>query len=152
MTVTVSIEPLYSIIEEIWPVLERNWRDLAQHKDVIPQIPNWKAYHAAELEGVLLLAVARVDGKIAGYYVADVGPSRKYASTIFAVMDFCYVHPSYRGHGVGRSLFQFVESVLIRRGTKVWYSGYKTDDPLGMDVLLQRRGFIPANTILVKRL
>lgn len=152
MTIKVSIEPLFAIREELWPILERNWRDLAQNQDTIPQIPNWKAYHEAELEGVLLLAVARVDGHIAGYYFADVGPSRKYASTIFAVMDFCYVHPGYRGHGVGRALFDFVEEKLRRRGAKVWYSGYKTDDPLGMDILLKRRGFVPANTILVKRL
>lgn len=65
-------------------------------------------------------------------------------------MDMIYTKIEHRGHGYAIRLIDFVEKELIKRGVQIWYSGYKTHKPLGLDRVLKSRGFSDADTYLVK--
>jgi hypothetical protein len=67
-----------------------------------------------------------------------------------ATMDILYIHPHVRNRGLALPLFKCVEKELRRRGVKIWYSGYKTNNALGLDKLLDLFGFTPADSYCVK--
>jgi predicted N-acetyltransferase YhbS len=65
-------------------------------------------------------------------------------------MDIAYVVPHERNRGLALPLFRHTERELQRRGVKVWYSGWKMHNPLGMPELHQLLGFVPADSYAVK--
>lgn len=127
-----------------------HWAELALMRDRMPLDPDYKEYVRRETSGELFLVTGRWNGEIVCYYVAQVRPGFHYKSTLTGTMDICYVIPEYRGRGLALPLFRMVERELRRRGVQVWYSGYKTHNPLGMPQLHEALGFVPADSYMVK--
>jgi GNAT superfamily N-acetyltransferase len=134
-------------LAQLFPV---HWEELALFKDRMPLAPQYAEYVAREERGQLFLIVARWDGKIVGYYVAQVAPGFHYERTLTAHQDIVYILPEVRDRGLSLPLFRAVERELKRRGVGPWYAGYKTTNPLGMPKLLDKLGFSPADTYVVK--
>lgn len=148
---TLMLETLDECKAEIYGICEsQQYAELAQFTDHVPMCVDWKRYYAMEYHGELFIVVARSKAKIVGYYFCDISLHRRYASTLMAHLDFFYVVPEYRGRGLVFRLFDAVEKELRRRKAKAWYTGYKTDNPLGLDLILPKMGFSPSNTTLVK--
>jgi GNAT superfamily N-acetyltransferase len=133
----------------IFPV---HWEELALNKDTVPLAPQWDEYVAREQRGNLFLVTVRKNSELIAYYIAQVAPGFHYGETLTGTMDIAYVVPKHRNHGLALPLFRCVEKEMRRRGVKIWFSGYKTSKPLGMDKLLDLLKFEPADTYCVKRL
>lgn len=124
--------------------------ELALFRDRMPLDPDYDEYVRRERAGELFLCSGRWNGRIAAYYVAHVRPGLHYRSTMTGTMDICYVVPEHRGRGLALPLFRMVERELKRRGAKIWYSGFKMHNTLGMPYLHELLGFMPADQYLVK--
>lgn len=147
---TAQIEPFEPAKDELAQIFLRHWEELALFRDKMPLDPQYGEYVNRNRSGVLFLATMRWDGDIVAYYIAQVAPGFHYNSTLCGIGDICYVVPEFRDRGLAYPLFRLVERELRRRGVKVWYSGWKTANPLGMDKLLPALGFGPADSYTAK--
>ena len=149
---TTQVESFRECIPEIKKIISTHHEELALLKDLMPLDPDWDEYVRRENVGRLFLTTVRRDGEIVAYYIAQVAPGFHYKSTFTGTQDICYVVPQLRNRGLAVPLFRQTERELRRRGVKVWYSGFKVHNPLGMPELLNALGFIPADTYMVKAL
>lgn len=139
--ITVQVERFadcQAALAEIFPL---HWEELGKFKDRMPLQPQYNEYINRNEAGGLVLVTARIDGQVKGYYTVQIAPGFHYASTLTATMDLCYIHPEVRNRGLALPLFRAVENELLRRGVKLWYSGYKHHNQLGMPALLNLLGF-----------
>lgn len=148
--ITCQVESFAQCAEELARIFPQHWQELALFKDRMPLAPQWQEYVRREENGALFLVTARWDGRIVGYYTAQVSPGFHYGTTLTATHDLVYVVPEVRNRGLAFPLFRCVERELRRRGVKLWFSGYKIHNPLGMPQLYERLGFTPADTYTAK--
>jgi L-amino acid N-acyltransferase YncA len=148
--VTAEVESFERAIPEIVKWFPQHWEELGIFKDRMPLVPQFDEYIARERQGRLFLVAVRKDGKIVGYYTAQVSPHLHYAHTLTAHMDMCYIPPEHRNRGIALPLFRTVERELRRRGVQMWYSGCKIHNPLGMPRLHELLGFVPSDEYYAK--
>lgn len=139
--ITVQVEHFADCRQELADIFPLHWEELGKFKDRMPLMPQYGEYVHRNILGKLILVTARIDGRIMGYYTAQIAPGFHYASTLTATMDLCYIHPSVRNRGLAAPLFRAVEKELKRRGVQLWFSGYKHHNQLGMPALLNLLGF-----------
>lgn len=148
--ISAQIESFEKALPELIKIFPTHWTELAIFKEKMPLSPQYDEYVKRERNGILFLATVRKNGRIVGYYTAQVAPGFHYKETLTATMDMAYVVPEERQKGLALPLFRAVERELKRRGVKIWYSGWKTAKPLGMPDLLEAFGFSSADTYLAK--
>lgn len=144
------MESFASIASDLAKLFPLHWQELALFKDRIPLCPQYHEYVARDEAGKLFVVTGRWDGRIVSYYIAQVMPGFHYETTLTATGDIAYVTSDVRDRGLALPMFRLVEKELRRRKTKVWYSGYKTDNDMGMPRLLTALKFQPADTYMVK--
>lgn len=145
MTLSTQVESFEQCAGELDAIFPFHWDELALFKNQMPLAPQWGEYVRREREGRLILATVRRNGSIVAYYIVQKAPGFHYEQTLTGTMDICYVMPEERGRGLALPLFRAVERELKRCGVQVWYSGYKSHNPLGMPKLLGVLGFQPAD-------
>jgi L-amino acid N-acyltransferase YncA len=112
-------ETFDSVINDIKPLLEDHYEEIALHKDKIPFSPNYFMYKELEDKGILDIFTARKDDELVGYCILFTMPHLHYYTTVFSNVDIFYIKPEYRGKMVGIRLNKFVESQLKKKGVKV---------------------------------
>lgn len=115
----------------------------------MPLRPQDAEYIQRDRDGRLFLTTCRRNGELIGYYTTLLHNSLHYDIPT-ATMDMIYMKVEHRHRGYAIRLIMFVEKELTRRGVQIWYSGFKTHKPLGLDRALTHLGFGPADTYLVK--
>lgn len=147
---TFQIDSFEHSIPELRELFPKHHVELGLFRDRMPLDPDYAEYVRRERAGELFLTTGRRDGSIVAYYVACVRPGFHYRSTLTGTMDIAYVVPEYRNRGLALPLFRLTERELQRRGVRVWYSGCKLHNPLGMPRLHEALGFMPADQYFVK--
>jgi GNAT superfamily N-acetyltransferase len=142
-------ELLSDIVEELKPLLERHWEEIAHFKDV-PLAPNWAAYDRAEKSGSLRVYTARKDGALIGYGVFFIG-NMHYSTTKIATQDVLFLLPEHRQGGVGYRLIRFCDEQLNAEGAKVVYHHVK-HAICDFGPLLERMGYVAVDTIYGRKL
>lgn len=127
--ITFAVEKLDSCLEELKPLLNEHWEEIAWYKDKISYVPSYDKYYALEDAGVLHIVIARDEGKIIGYYVSMVNYSLHYMNTKFAVNDILFIHPDYRGGSAAYRMFKFAFKELKKIGVDCITIHMKTDFP-----------------------
>lgn len=148
--ITAQIESIAACWSELMEIFPIHHRELALFQDRMPLAPQREIYFERERNGILFLATMRWNGRIAAYQITNVAPGFHYGQTLTGTQDIVYVHPEMRDKGLAFPLFRCVRKELRRRGVKVWHSGYKTANPLGMDKLLPMFGFSPGDTYMAQ--
>lgn len=148
--ITYQVEEYERALPELREIFPVHWLELALFQDRMPLRPNDNDYISMDRNGSLILSTIRRHGELIGYYTAKIYNPLHYCETLAATMDMIYVKIEYRNFGYAVRLIDFVEKLLVKRGVQVWYSGYKTGKPLGLDSVLRRRGFSDADTYVVK--
>jgi hypothetical protein len=142
-------EILEDALDELRPLLEVHYRELAMHQDKVPLAPQFDIYIAHERAGQLIFQTIRDDGELVGYFVGFVSPGLHYSETLTCRMDIFFIAPRCRGEGMaGLKLFRGVEKELRNRGVQHWFVGCK----IAADVapLFRRLGFAPIETYYSK--
>ena len=135
-----QVEKLKDILDELKPLLELHWEEIALNKDKIKLNPDWDSYMKLEEAGILQLVTARETGswQLVGYSVDLVSTSLHYSDHSFAINDVLFIHPDHRKGRVAIGLFAAVEEELKNRFVslhvlhmKVEHSFEKLADYLG---------------------
>lgn len=148
--ISAQVESFKRAIPELQQIISSHWEELALFQEKMPLKPQWDEYVRREESGNLFLATVRKNAAIVAYYIAQVAPGFHYSETLVGTMDIAYVVPHLRERGLAIPLFRCVEREMKRRGVKVWYSGFKANNPMGMDRLLTAFGFAPADIYCAK--
>jgi hypothetical protein len=145
---TFQLESMESVIEEIKPLIEKHWEEIAHFKD-IPLDPDYDSYGAGERLGKLRIFTVRLEsGELIGYAVFYIG-SLHYQSTKTASQDILFVLPEHRGL-TGYRFIEYCDNQLRAEGTQVVYQHVKVAHDFGP--LLRRIGYEAVDTLYARRL
>ena len=134
-----SVERVSDVLEEIKPLLEAHWREIALYQDRFPLNPDYGKYEALDKAGMVHIVTARDAGTLIGYYISFVMPHLHYRDCIVAMNDILFLKPEYRRGRVGMKLIEFVEEDLRRIGVDRMIIHVKTQHDFSP--LLVRLGF-----------
>lgn len=122
-------EFLATVQQDIKPLLEQHWEEIALNKDKIKLNPCWGTYGELERSGSLKIFTARDNGKLVGYFVVVVSKHMHYKDHLFANNDIVFVAKEYRKGFVGVNLIKFAEKCLKEDGVSVMTINTKVHQP-----------------------
>tara|TARA_R110002072_G_scaffold130943_1_gene270267 strand:+ start:1149 stop:1616 length:468 start_codon:yes stop_codon:yes gene_type:complete len=143
-------EFLCQVREDIIPLIESHWEEIAVNKDHIKLNPDWDAYEKLEESGMLTIFTARCSDKLIGYFVVILTKSIHYKDHLFASNDIIYLSPNYRKGMTGIRLIKFAEKYLRKDGASVMIINTKVKNPF--DPILERLGFNLSERVYTKYL
>lgn len=123
--ITWCVESLTEQLEEIKPLLNEHWLELALDQEKVPLDPQYDIYIERDVRGEVLFIAGRCNGALIGYFVGFVAPGLHYRTCLTLTMDIFWVHPEYRGQRAGVNLFKAVKIEAKRRGVKRIFVGSK---------------------------
>lgn len=145
-------ETYEDVVDEIRPLLERHWREVAHYAD-IPLAPNWAAYQQFQAAGILRIYTGREHGRLIGYSIFTVHKGVHYSTSLEADEDLLFVLPEHRkGSRVGLQLMQFAERQLTAENVQLVKRRTKAAERLNFGALLERMGYEPIDVTYGKRL
>ena len=143
-----SFEKVDDILEEIEPLLEEHYQEVAMYQEHIAFNPNYDVYRVMEEMGSCLVYTARDGGALVGYVVTFLQNNPHYQDHIWAVNDIVYVCPEYRHTEVAPEMLQTLEAELKERGVSVMTFHMKTFKPF--ETLMGALGFDKAEYMYSK--
>mgnify|MGYP001174701679 FL=1 len=132
-------ESFTQVKDEIKPLIEEHWEEIALNQDVIKLNPDWEAYAALDTAGKLRVYTARKNGELLGYFVLIVGPSLHYKDHVFANNDIIFLRADVREGFTGIKLIKYAVECLEREGVRQININTKIHQPF--DRILERQGF-----------
>jgi len=133
------VETLGECLDEMKPLLEKHWEEIALHKDKIELNPDYDKYQEMEDAGTLHIVTARIGGRLVGYFISFIMLHPHYKDHSFAVNDILFVDMSYRRTTVGVGMFKYAENKLKEMGVSVIMVSMKTHAPF--DQLCESLGY-----------
>lgn len=133
-------ESYTNIKDEIKPLLEQHYKEIALDQDVIKLNPDWDAYAKYDSIHALRCYTARDDdGDLIGYFVLMVSTSLHYKDHLFANNDVIFLRKDARKGMTGVKLIKYAVKCLQREGITRININTKTHQPF--DVIVERLGF-----------
>lgn len=129
MAIKYQQEFLSSVVDEVKPLLEKHWSEIAVNKDKIQLNPDWDAYYTLEGQDKLRIFTARSGEDLVGYFVVVVSSGLHYKDHLFAYNDIIYLSPEYRKGFTGVRLIRFAEGCLKSDGVSVLTINTKVHQP-----------------------
>lgn len=129
--ITAQVEEFLPFLEEVKPLLQGHWDELALNKDKVPLDPQYDEYARRAMDGRAHVVTLRQQGQLVGYFVGFIAPGMHYKTCLTYIMDIFYVHPSARGNGGGKLMVDTLEKELKRRGVQRTYMGTKCHKDAG---------------------
>lgn len=112
---TIAIERYHQIIDDILPLLEEHWREVAHYQDKIPLSPMFEKYRQLDKMGNIIIIAMRMDGQLIGYSIYIITQHIHYSTCLCAANDLLYLIPEYRGMKYGLQLVKESERLLTDR-------------------------------------
>jgi GNAT superfamily N-acetyltransferase len=122
---TAQPEDFMPFLDEVKPLLEHHWEELALNKDKVPLSPQYDVYIQRDALGQILLITLRESGQLVGYFIGFVAPGLHYSTCLTLIMDIFWLAPEHRGKMGGLKLFRAVEREAKRRGVQRMFVGSK---------------------------
>lgn len=149
MEIAFARENLGAVWDEVQPLLQAHWREIAHYQD-IPLDVDVQTYAQIEAAGVLRIFTVRVDGRLAGYNCFMVKAHPHYRCSLQANQDVLFLAPDFRGAGVGIRFIDWCDGELAAEGVQVVYQHVKAAHNFGP--LLERLGYELMDLIYARRL
>lgn len=134
-----QLESYTSIKNEIKPLLEEHWKEIALNKEKIKLNPDWKEYARLDNAGALRCFTARKDGLLVGYFVVIVSKSLHYSDHLFAHNDIIFLRKGSRKGLTGVKLIKFATEELEKQGVTLLVINTKVHQ--SFDKILERLGY-----------
>jgi GNAT superfamily N-acetyltransferase len=109
-------ESFTNVKNEIKPLIEQHYQEIALHKDSIRLNPDWKGYARLADQGALRVYTAREDGELVGYFVIIVNRSLHYMDHLFANNDIIFIKKGHRKGTAGIKLIKYAVEELKAEG------------------------------------
>lgn len=132
-------ENLTNVKDEILPLLDDHWEEIALNKDVIKLNPDCEAYAAYDSINALRVYTARDEGKLVGYFVVLVTRSLHYKDHLFAINDIIFLKKEVRLGMTGVKLIKYAVKCLEEEGVSKIMINTKIHQPF--DAVLERLNF-----------
>ena len=133
-------EETYSqVIDEIKPLLEDHWEEIALNKEVIKLNPNYEMYEKLCNSGVMRIVTARNDGKLIGYCICIIAYNLHYKDSLTATNDIFFISKDYRKGSTGVKLFIKNEEILKSYGVQRLIMNTKVHQDVG--AIFERLGY-----------
>ena len=133
-------EETYSqVIDEIKPLLEDHWEEIALNKEVIKLNPNYEMYEKLCNAGVMKIITARNDGKLIGYCICIIAYNLHYKDSLTATNDIFFISKDYRKGSTGVKLFIKNEEILKSYGVQRLIMNTKVHQDVG--AIFERLGY-----------
>ncbi len=126
MTTSFSEVKFSDIVEELKPMFEQHYEEIAMYRDKIDLKPDYDKYSTIEDTGSFKAFVIRDDDKIVGYSFYFLSNHIHYSDHVYAVNDIVFVHPDYRGGVLAFDFLAYVEDKLADYGVSVVTMHMKT--------------------------
>lgn len=134
--------------EEMAPLLECHWQEVAGHKEEIKLNPDFDKYKELANADALCCTTMRKDGKLVGYFICIVYPHIHYKETVMAFNDAVFILPEHRKGNAAFNMFKFAEDELRNMGVTKMVVNVKLVHDFGK--LLERLGFSAFETVYDK--
>lgn len=150
--ITAAIEELHRCLEELKPLFDPHWKEIALDQDKVPLCPDYPEYLRREAAGQVLCVTLRERGAIVGYFVGFIAPALHYQTCLTLTMDIYWIAPEYRAEDslsqleedmLAELLFTTVKAEAVRRGVKRPFYGSKVHKDSGG--LFQQLGMYKAD-------
>lgn len=102
--ITFNEETVMGVADEIEPLLQKHYEEVALHRDVVKLDPDWAKYVALEEMGDVHVFTVRDNGELVGYGVFFMSWHVHYKLLRVAQNDILYIRPDRR-HGTLASRF-----------------------------------------------
>jgi len=145
--VTYHKESAVSAFDEIMPLLEKHWREIAHYQD-IELNPDLENYIRVEEAGALRVYTYRVHNTLVGYAVFFVRHNMHYKGSLQAVQDVLFIKKECRGNG--REFVKWCDEQLKLEGVQVVYHHVKSAHNWGK--MLEAMDYELVDLIYAKRL
>jgi hypothetical protein len=132
--ITYTVESLRHCLNELKPLFQPHWEELALDKTRVPLDPQYPEYLKRDAAGGVLAVIARDQGEIVGYFIGFIAPGLHYQTCLTLTMDIFWLRPEYRdgdsleqieGEMVAQDLFARVKQEALRRGVQRAFFGSK---------------------------
>ena len=141
-------EKFEDIIDEMKPLLQEHYKEIAMYKDKISLNPNYELYQAMADAGTLHILAARHGTVLVGYCVTFVNKHPHYNDHLYAVNDVVYLDPAYRHSAVAPEMIAELERMMLEKGVSVMTFHMKTYQPF--ETLMDFMGFEKAEYLYSK--
>jgi GNAT superfamily N-acetyltransferase len=138
--ITYQEEQFEDIVEDIKPILEVHWNELANNKDIRYLDVDYDGYIKLNRIGSWKVFTVRDDDKLIGYSSFLIAHNLHYKDWKFASNDVYYLQKEYRKKGIGYKMFKETERWLKDQGVKSVVVQEKIDHP--HSVLFDDLGFV----------
>lgn len=145
--VSFRLERLAPILREVLPLIRRDWEENGIDHKTVPLVLDYDRYLNYDLVGILRLVTARSNDALVGFLMAYVHPHIDHADTGWAHLTWYWLHPVYRGGGVGQAMVEATLRALRAAGVSVVEASEKVTAQHG---LFTRLGFAPTDTVYRK--
>lgn len=133
-------ESYTSIKDEIKPLLEEHYKEIALDQDVIQLNPDWEAYARYDsIEALRCYTARNHDDDLIGYFVLIVSTSLHYKDHLFANNDVIFLRKDARKGMTGVKLIKYAVERLREEGITRININTKTHQPF--DIVVERLGF-----------
>jgi len=111
-------ETLFDVIEEVQPLLDAHYLELAKNRERVKLDPDWTRYAEMERAGTMLLFTARKDQRLIGYAAFFACPHPHYRDLMLVSNDLLFLDAEHRVGRTGVRLIKFCEEQV-----RAQYSG-----------------------------
>ena len=136
------------VIDEIRPLFDGHWQEIALDKEHIKLDPDYEAYQLMARMNMLHITTVRDQGRLVGYCVCVIRPHLHYRQSLTAINDIFYIHPDYRQGMTGVKMFKAVEKFLNKRGVQRVVMNTKLHQDVGL--IFERLGYRETERIFTK--
>ena len=141
-------ETFDQVIDEIKPLLENHYEEIALDRDVIKLNPDYDTYKKCCDSGLMKIITARDDGKLVGYLIAIIKYHLHYKDSLTAIDDIFYISKEYRKGLTGVKLFIKTEEILKKYGVQRVILNTKLHHDVG--AIFDRLGYKETERVFTK--
>lgn len=146
----IAREPLNNIFNELYLKRFEHWEDRQSGIKGWEIEPDLQKYRMLDSLGMLFCYVARIDGKIVGYFSAITSPALHHKTKKVANHDLLFVDPAYKKSGIARRLIKFACEDLKANGFDAMFAISIEDEKLKR--FWKIHGFQPVGAYLMRSL
>ncbi len=127
--ISFQVEKIEDIKDEIAPLLEEHWKEVAWYQDKIELKPDMEKYISLDESEKVIAFTMRDDGELVGYNVFFVNEHMHYREHLYAVNDVIFIKPEYRHRELSATLIKIAEAYLKVKGVSVVTMHMKPNKP-----------------------
>ena len=143
-------ETFDQVIDEIKPLLEDHWEEIALHKDSIKLNPDYARYEQMFKNGNMRIVTARDDAKLVGYCIMMLYNHIHYKDQYMAMDDIFFIAKDYRKGLTGVKLFIKTEEIMKQYGVTKLSMNVKVHQDVG--AIFERLGYKETERMFTKKI